>query len=101
MGVSHLAQYAKQANGAASAPTGGSPNSTQVRGLNSPPATSNETRHVPQMPEVNRFGNKSAHPGNMASEPPKNGGRAGNKSGRPNVGTQKDAKHPISGAEMY
>ena len=104
MPVKDLAKYGKMAAGSHAdvhAPTGGSPGSNQVRALKRPAETT-YTRQVPEVPEVQEFSRQALRPGNKAMEPPKDGGRAAHLGPKqPKVGTFKDAKHPISGAEMY
>jgi hypothetical protein len=100
MGVSHLQKYADMANGAAKSPTMNSPQSRQVKGLRRPASTSG-TNHVPEVPEVNSMGRQALDANSGGKQPPKNGGRMGANHGQPKVGTFKDAKHPISGGELY
>lgn len=102
MPVKHLQHYADIAAGkSTNAPTGGSPASMQKQVLKNPPATT-YTRQVPEVPAVNDFGRQSLKPGGTPSQPPKDGGRAAHLNPtQPKVGTFKDAKHPVSGAELY
>lgn len=102
MPVNDLQKYANIAAGkSTNAPTGGSPASMQKQVLRNPPTTT-YTRQVPEVPAVNDFSRQGLKPGNKAMEPPKDGGRmASLNPSQPKVGTFKDAKHPISGAELY
>jgi len=107
MGVNHLRRDAAVAHGGSAAgDVGKSPRSQQIQ-LGADADRPAETlggrgNSVPKVGAVSTFDNKSVHPGNSAPRPATNlGGRAGAKSGQPKIGTFKDAKHPISGAELY
>ena len=105
MGVKDLQRYADMANGVAHGNTRQSPQSDQVRSGEQfkRPAQNSGTRHVPDVPAVDRFDSKSIHPGNSAPQPPKgnmNGGRAGMKGAQEKIGLRTGNKRAIPGTEM-
>ena len=107
MGVSHLRRDAGIASSqVARGNTKDSPQSQQVTSGTQfkRPAETSGTRQVPVVGSVGAFEDKSLHPSNTTSQPPKgnsNGGRAGSKSGQEKIGTRKGNNHPVSGAAMY